>query len=191
MVDPALARFLGVSVGTILLVASGAKVLGKGISAEAFLRDVGVPRWASQPLVRTVTGVEGVLGAALVSGLAPIPSSAAATGLFLLFVIAQVQHARRGGRTGCKCFGALDAHMPSYVALWRVVVLTAVAAATLSLFLFVPGDGGMGAGALPAVLGALFGVATLSSFAHAAAIAGFLRSVRLAREALQSPAVPE
>jgi hypothetical protein len=191
VVDPSLARFLGVSVGTVLLVASGAKVLGDSTSAESFLRGVGVPPWASQPLVRIATGVEGVLGAVLVSGLAPIPSSAAATGLFLLFLIAQGRHARNGGRTGCKCFGALDAHMPSQLALWRVVVLTALAATSLSVFLFATGSGKIAVGALPAVLGALFGIAILSSFAHAAAVAGFLRSVGMARAALQAPAVPK
>lgn len=124
-----------VGLGGICLLAG----LEKARSPRGFFEGVRsyrlVPRGLAPAVGVALIAAEVVVGALLVSDLAPAVAAAGAIALFGLFAAALAVSLARSNRAPCHCFGASEIETISPVALVRAVALTGLAVALLVLAL--------------------------------------------------------
>jgi len=116
------ARIAAVVLGAVF-VAAGASKLAAGSAWIAQARQMGAP----QPVATVVPGVELVLGATLVTGIAmPLPALAAIT-LLVAFSVIIARQLVDGRHPPCACFGTWSTRPLSEIHLLRNAALIAVA----------------------------------------------------------------
>lgn len=115
--------FLQATIGTILVFAAVAKIFHR-YSLRPFLLAIGLSRRTSGMVSGTAPVLEGLVGVALLSGIA-LPAAAAAAVLALVFCVSLIFAKRIGVDEGCRCFGFLDPDKLSALPLVRAGVLAA------------------------------------------------------------------
>ena len=151
--------------GAATLVWAGlAKLAARTPTSLELLSGLGMRARLASVLARATGPVELLLGAAVLSGVAPLVTSALMAGLGLAFVGVQVPALRRGLDAPCGCLGELDRQRVSALSLLRAAAFLAVAAGAVAT---APRTAVLAAPAASfpwTALGALGAVAVLASF---------------------------
>lgn len=154
---------LAAATAATLVWAGLAKLAARTPTSLELLSGLGIRARVASAIARATGPAELLLGAAILSGTAPLLTNALAVGLGLAFVGVQVPALRRGLDAPCGCLGELDRRRVSRLSLARAAAFLAVAA----------GAAGTARGSLVTapvasfpwtLLGALGAVAVLASF---------------------------
>jgi hypothetical protein len=123
---------LAAATATTLLWAGLAKLAARKPMSLELLSGLGVRHGLASAIAWATAPLELLLGAAVLSGAAPLVTSALAVGLGVAFLGVQVPALRRGLDAPCGCLGALDRGRVSRLSLLRAAAFLATAACALA-----------------------------------------------------------